>query len=460
MDKGMYDVVVVGAGHSGIACARSLAAGGASVALIEARDRVGGRTESATLGRGTFDLGGQWQGKKHPRLGALIAELDGGPFSTFSTGKKILDLGGERRIYSGAIPTLPPLQLLELHRTLSRIDRMAERINPEDPLLGPEGQRWDGASLEEEKRRWIWSRKVRSLIDASVRVVFGSEPRDLSLLYFLFYVRSGGGLHHLLEIENGAQQTRLRIGMGGLAARAAAKLGDRVHLSSPVRRIHQDKSGVTVFTDSGHFRGKRAVIAAAPALAGRIAYEPMMPAQRDLLVQRMPMGATVKVMALYDRPFWRDDGLSGEAVSDGKPITVAFDNTSDDGKQAALLGFVVGQPARTWSLKSMVERERAVIDAFTRLYGPGAARHEGYHERDWSTEPWSGGCPVGTFGPGSFHAVGRALREPVGRIHFAGTEAAIEHVGYIEGALESGERAAREVLERLNAREEAPEARP
>jgi monoamine oxidase len=322
------------------------------------------------------------------------------------------------------------------------------------PLHNPAAARraaaWDGLSLEAWKRDQVRSPAVRALLDAATRVVFGAEPGELSLLHFLFYLHSGGGLMRLLEIEKGAQQLRFVGGAQTLALGVAAGLADRVVLAAPVSRIEQDDLGVTVVSARGRVRARYAVIAVPPPLAARIDYHPALPAARDQLTQRAPMGSTVKCLVTYARPFWRERGFSGEAVaSGGGPITVAFDNCSHDNAQPALLAFVVGRAARGWERRTPSDRQRSVLAGLARWFGPEASTPVDFVEQDWGAEPWTRGCPVGVMPPGVLTSFGTSLRQSVGRLHFAGTETATVWNGYMEGALESGERAAREVLRRL-----------
>ncbi len=441
------DVAIVGAGLAGLACARAVVDAGASCVVLEARDRVGGRTLSQPIGRATFDLGAQWIGPTQDRMARLASELGIETFATFHDGRKVLDLDGKVSTYAGTIPSLSLPRLVEMQRVLSKIERMAAKVDLDSPERTRDAAILDSETLESFKRKSVHSHAVRELLDAAVRVVFGAEPCDLSMLHFLFYLRSGGGLVRLIEIENGAQERRFVGGAQSIAVKLAERLGDRIRRSAPVRRITQDAKGVVVHADDVDVRARRVVVAVPPVLAARIEYAPALPAMRDQLTQRMPMGATVKCIALYDRPFWRARGLSGEGVANRGPASVVFDNTTHDASQAALLAFVVGGVAKSWSLRTATDRKQAILTQLARMFGDEALAPTEYLEHDWSTEVWTRGCPVGLMTTGTLTQYAPALRTPCGRIHWAGTETATHWHGFMEGALESGERAAREALE-------------
>ena len=421
------DVVVVGAGLAGLATADALRRAGRSVLVLEARDRVGGRLEGTLLGGEVrVDLGGQWLGAGQRRLAALAAELGIATFPTHSAGDSLLDVGGRRSRYRGAIPRLNPLVLLDVELARRRVERLARRVPTEAPWEARDAGRLDGQTFAEWMHRHVRTRMAKRLLTIAGRTVWGAEPEEMSALHVLFYVRAAGGFDRLIETEGGAQQDRFEGGAHGLVAALAERLGDSVLLGRPVAEVVDDGDGVLV----QDMRARRAVVAT-PLL------RPGLP---------MPMGALTKVHVLYDRPFWRDDGLSGEAVTDAGPVTLTFDGSPADAGAGVMTGFVGGADARGFARLSPEDRRAAVLAGFDRLFGPAARDARDYAERDWAAEPFSRGAPNGHFGPGGWTRFGPALRAPAGRVHWAGTETAREWCGFMEGALESAERAAAEVL--------------
>jgi monoamine oxidase len=416
--------------------------------VLEARDRVGGRTHTRRLGDGAFDVGGQWLGPGQHRLAALAERLGAATFPTFHDGAKLLDDGRRVSRYTGTIPSLNPLELAQLQLALHRLDRLTQAVSARDPLAGPGAAELDRRTVAEEARR-IRSSRVRGLLEVAIGTVFGVEPHELSLLWFLAYLRAGGGLMKLCEIEGGAQERRFVDGAGALATRWAADQGDVV-TAAPVRRIEQRGAGpateLVLTTDRGRLAATAAVLAVPPPLAARIDLEPS-PGWRDQLLQRHAMGAIVKLVLAYERPFWRERGLSGEVVAlGGGPISTVFDNCSHDLRQPSLVAFVQAGAARRWRGAADLE---AALAQLARYFGDEARRPVDTAAMDWTAEPYSRGCPVAVAGPGSMAGFAATLRQPVGRVWFAGTETAVEWTGYIEGALESGERAAREVVRAL-----------
>ena len=446
----MYDAdyVIVGAGVAGLTAAYELKKKGASTLVLEARDRVGGRIWSGMLEGAEVDWGGEWIGKGQPRIYQLIKELGLRTFPTYDTGRKVLELNGRISTYSGTIPRMAPWKLMQLQLAIWIIDAYANRVDMANAWNHPNAPRWDAATLESLRRTFMWSADARGTMDAAMRTIFGAESGELSMLHALAYVRSAGSLNNLISTESGFQHDRVAGGAQSVSLALAESVGaDRVMLSQPVSAIRQDDAGVSVLSANGKaYRAKRVVVAVPVPLGSRIEFTPRLPALRQQLMQRSYMGAAVKIFVRYEKAFWRERGLSGEAACGDGPISVTFDQGSEDGKTACLMAFVGGKFARTWHRLDVDERKRIIIDRLAKYFGGEARQPLSYAELDWCGEEWSGGAPITLFPTGTLSVHGAALREPVGRIHWAGRETARQCMGFIEGAVESGQRVAEEML--------------
>ncbi len=451
-------VVVVGAGLAGLAAARRLVAHGHQVTVLEARDRVGGRTEGGTLSDGTpVELGGQWLGEGHTRMYALCEELGLETFRTWNDeGVLLLELQGRRshlKPHKGAVPRVSPFVLADLAQGLLRFERLARRVDLDRPWLTPGADRLDAQTWESWIHRNLRTTSGRAYFRVACEAVWAAEAGDVSLLHALFYTRSNADLETLLAVDRGAQQDRVVGGSVLVSRRMAEELGDRVVLDSPVRRIVQRDDGVRVETRTGAAHdGDAVVVTLPPALAGRLEHDPPLPSWRDQLTQRTPAGSVIKVYAAYPTPFWREEGLNGQAASDRGPVKITFDNSPPSGTPGVLVGFIEGAEARRWTRAAEPERRDAVVECFTRYFGPRAADPVEYLERDWCAEEFTRGCYGAHFGPGVWTSYGEVLREPVGRVHWAGADLARDWSGYMEGAVRSGEH----VADTLDRRSPAP----
>jgi monoamine oxidase len=465
------DVAIVGAGLAGLVAARRLLAAGLQPLVLEARDRVGGRILGEEIGDGkVVEVGGQWIGPGQERIAALAAELGVGTFPTHDEGRHLIEVGGRRASYTGALTdarlgllrdlssAVSPLAMADLEQARARLDRMAREVPLEAPWAAAKARRWDEQTFAGWVRRNTRTAAARRLFELATEAVWAAEPADVSLLHVLFYTHSGGGFNALVGTGGGAQQDRFHGGSQRLPLLLAEQLGaERLRLGSPVVRIEHGSAGVVVRA-GGREAGvdvsvcaSRAIVALPPTLAGRISYDPPLPALRDQLTQRMPQGTVIKTMAIYEEPFWRREGLSGQAATDVGPARVVFDNSPPDGSPGVLLGFLEGRLAREWGARPAPARRQAVLAGHARLFGARAARPERFVERVWADEEWTRGCYGCLMTTGGWTEYGRALRAPVGPLHWAGAETATVWSGYMDGAVQSGERACEEVAVALGA---------
>ncbi len=447
-------VVVIGAGLSGLAAARTLRAAGAEVRVLEARGRVGGRTEGGATADGTpVELGGQWLGPTQTRMYALVEELGLETFPTYNTGRHVIDLGGRQtRMASkrGAVPKLNPFVLADLFQGMTRFKNLADKVPLDRPWTAPGAKALDNQTFETWIVRNLRTPTGRTYFRVATEAVFSAESGNLSALHALFYAHSGTDLEGLLSTDQGAQQDRIVGGSIRVSESMAAALGDRVTLDSPVRGIDQDGGRVVVTTRGGEaVEADRVIVTLPPTLAGRLEYAPALPSWRDQLTQRLPAGSVIKLYAVYEEPFWRADGLTGQAASDRGPVKVTFDNSPPDGSPGVLMGFMEANDGRAAARLPLEERRAAALSCFVRYFGPKAAHPIEYIERDWMAEEFSRGCYGAHFTPGVWGDFGASLTEPVGLIHWAGAECSSVWNGYMEGAVRSGEETALTVLDTL-----------
>ncbi|HVD37422.1 MAG TPA: flavin monoamine oxidase family protein [Solirubrobacterales bacterium] len=452
------DVVVVGAGFAGLTAALRLKQAGKSVLVLEARNRVGGRAHNAAIPGGQItERGAAFIGPTQDHIAKLASDFGVGTFPTYDTGDNVYVRDGNRSTYSDTGPTgtapPDPVILPELTLVVSQLDQMSTEVPVDAPWNAAKAASYDAQTLQS----WVDSNtatpQFRELVPMATRPIFGAEPRELSLLFTLFYIAASGNEQNPGTFERnfntrmGAQQDRFDGGTQLVTLRVAKRLGKkRVLLKQAVKRIVQKRGGVVVHTKRLEVHAKRVIVAVPPTLAGRIDYRPDLPPERDQLTQRLPQGNLTKVAAVYDRPFWRDAGLTGTAVSTDGFVSATFDDTPPGGSPGVVFGFVGGDQSIAFNALPAGDRRGAVLGQFTQFFGPAASSPIAYLESNWAAERWSRGSPVGIAGPGVYTGYGPALRRPVGRIHWAGTETSTYWNGYMDGAVRSGERAAAEVL--------------
>lgn len=442
------ECVVVGAGLAGLSAATRLNQAGVDCVVLEARDRVGGRACSVRLHDGTvLDYGGQWIGASHHRLSRLGGKHGLRTFRQYTGGDTIIRARGRTVRASGRVPwRLGAATLVGLAIPLLTLDVMARSVNARKPWTSRKARRWDARTLEAWIERRAPTAASRAICRAVLTGIFAADPSDISLLHALTYIRAGEGLDTLTGTVGAAQDACFVDGVQTLAERMAHTLDGRVRLGQPVRGIVHDSDGVSVCSDEVTVRGRHVIVAIPPTLAGRIAYSPPMPAPRDQLTQRVPQGSAIKCFGVYDTPFWRTSGSAGLVLDCDGPISMIIDGSGHNPASGVLIGFFEGHQARDAAAMTPDARRETTLACFARHFGARALDPREYRDQDWSAEPYTRGCYAGFFPPGVWTSVGAALREPIGRIHWAGTETGTEWMGYFEGALESGERAAGEVL--------------
>lgn len=439
----IVDVVVVGAGFAGLAAARELTRLGHDVLVVEGRDRVGGRSFTGSVAGLPADLGGAFVGPTQDAVLTLAAELQVPTTPTYRDGKNLIQWRGWTRPYHGSIPKLSLTGLLDIGRLRWQFERIARNVPVPTPWNARRARQLDNLSLGGWLQSVHATASSRDLLAILARVTWGCEPDEVSMLHAARYAHAAGGLDRLLDVENGAQQDRFPGGTQRIAEAAAAELGSRVVLNSPVRRIARQGAGVTVTADGGQAEAGFVIVAIPPAHRASIEFTPPLPPEYEQLAEHWPQGQLSKAYAAYSTPFWRANGYSGMALSDQGPVFITFDVSPPGEGPGILMGFT---DARAFDTLPTEQRRRDALRCFASLFGDDALNPLDYADHRWGAEDFAPGGPTAAVPPGSWTRYGRWLREPVGPIHWAGTETADEWTGYLDGAIRSGQRAAAEIV--------------
>jgi monoamine oxidase len=436
-------VVLVGAGLAGLTAAADLDHAGVDVTVLEARDRVGGRTRGIEVAPGSWaDAGAAYLGDRHTELHAMLARLGLKTTPTTMVGASRFAFDARTQTRSGRFPPLNAVALGEMFDGLADV---TAAVNVDAPWLTPRAAWLDSVTAAEWAAQNLRHPDARLFFPLFLGEMMAAQPACVSVLHMAFYLRSGGGLGYLNAFAGGAQQDRVDGGAHQICAELAHRLGQRVRLRQPVEGIYQDERAATVYTGEGAYECDAVVVAVPPRLADAITFAPEREVRRAS--ERTGRGCAVKVHLVYPEPVWRAGGLSGWSVSAQGPLMSTVDDSPADGNVGVLTGFVTGGEAHRFAGLGPDGQRAEVLDQMARLF-PGLPPPIGIHITDWVNAEYSRGCYAALFGPGDWLAHGPTLTTPHGRVHWAGTETSTEYFGLMEGAIRSGHRVAWEILSR------------
>jgi len=447
--KRAVDVVVVGAGFAGLAAAHAIKAAGQSVLLLEARDRVGGRTLTLALPDGGWvDEGGQWAGAGHDRFYHWIKVTGHTTYPSPDFGDWLIYGPADTQFHrvSDDSPALPGMDVVEAMK--AKLQAMADSLDPAAPWTHPEAKAWDGITLAQWLAQNVRNDNIRAFMVGDMSYACAS-PEQISILSFLSLLKACVSFDKLNGFEDAAQQDRIVGGVQPVAEGMATLLGDDiVMLKQPVRRVRWNPDGATVVTDAMEVEAGHVIFAGPPTLMGAIEFAPSLPTARAKITQHWPQGLVIKVAMVYETPFWREQGLSGGSLDYSSWISETADSSAppEHSKMGVLTGFIYTDQALDAMQVAAPERRQRMLREMAARFGDEALNPVRVIEMNWSTQVWTRGCYGGYLAPGATSAFTSAVRDAVGPLHWAGTETSPVWPTFIEGAIRSGERAAAEVV--------------
>ncbi|AOT02942.1 flavin monoamine oxidase family protein [Arthrobacter sp. U41] len=445
------DVVIVGAGPAGLTAARELKKAGLSVAVLEARDRVGGRTWTDVIDGAMLEIGGQWVSPDQTELLALLDELGLKTYSRYREGESVyIGSHGQRTLYTGDTFPVSETTAAEMDKLTALLDSLAAEIGPTEPWAHPKARELDTISFHHWLRANSSDEEACNNIGLFIAGGMLTKPAHaFSALQAVLMAASAGSFTHLTD-EDFILDKRVVGGMQQVSVLLAAELGDDVVLDSPVRTINWAPSSageteentagqrVTAISERATVTARFVIMAVPPNLYSRVSFNPPLPRRQHQMHQHQSLGLVIKVHAVYSTPFWREDGLSGTCFGAGALVQEVYDNTNHEDPRGTLVGFVSDEKADAVFELSAEERRRAILESIAGFLGDKALDPEVYYESDWGSEEWTRGAYASSYDLGGLHRYGKDQHAPVGPIYWSSSDLAAEGYQHVDGAIRMG----------------------
>jgi putrescine oxidase len=458
------DVVIVGAGPSGLTAARELKKAGLTVAVLEARDRVGGRTWTDTVDGATLEIGGQWVSPDQTALLALLDELGLKTYSRYREGESVyIGADGTPVRYTGDSFPVSASTAAEMDKLVSLLDALAAEIGPTAPWAHPKARELDTVSFHHWLRQHSSDEEACNNIGLFIAGGMLTKPAHaFSALQAVLMAASAGSFTHLTD-EDFILDKRVIGGMQQVSLLQAAELGDDVVLNSPVRTIHWESDGgnghrVTAVSDGATVNARFVIMAVPPNLYSRVSFSPPLPRRQHQMHQHQSLGLVIKVHAVYSTPFWREEGLSGTGFGAGSLVQEVYDNTNHGDTRGTLVGFISDEKADAVFELDAAARKQAILESIAGFLGEKALDPEVYYESDWGSEEWTRGAYASSYDLGGLHRYGKDQHTPVGPIYWCSSDLAAEGYQHVDGAVRMGQATAARIAAAAKAAAEAPGA--